>query len=154
MDHPRTAAQKIRPILQAMERSIDSARRRRTNEPEPVPGTGVNMNAASSVMTNQGASASVNHRSMNSMPGSVHSQRQTALDQTRIGGGSGSGGATVPANNPAGVIRPGDVNHQGTQSPNQTGLQPNQPPRLKAKPKPASPFLNALDPPAYRQQAS
>jgi hypothetical protein len=33
MDTPKSAAERIRPILQAMERSIDSARRHRTHKP-------------------------------------------------------------------------------------------------------------------------
>lgn len=148
MDNLRNAAQKIRPILQAMERSIDSARRRRTNEPEPVAGADIGATAIRTSAASPSASAG-NYRGMNTMAGNPHVQRQTALDQTRIGGAS-----PTHASNPAGVIRPGDVNHQGTPTPNQNGLQPNQPPRLKAKPKPASPFLNEQDPPAYRQQAS
>lgn len=37
MENPRNAADKVRPILQAMERSIDTARRRRLNtEDEPA----------------------------------------------------------------------------------------------------------------------
>jgi hypothetical protein len=152
MDNPRNAAQKIRPILQAMERSIDSARRRRTNEPEPLPGSGgMAMNTPAAIPS---AAAPVN-RGMNTMTGHSQSQRQTALDQTRIGGGSSAGASPAQPSNPAGIIRPGDVHQHVAQTNNpNTPLQPNQPPRLKAKPKPASPFLNELDPPAYRQQAS
>lgn len=36
MKTPRTTAENIRPILQAMERSIESARRRRLNQHEPA----------------------------------------------------------------------------------------------------------------------
>jgi hypothetical protein len=37
MENPRNAADKVRPILQAMERSIDSARRRRLNTEDATP---------------------------------------------------------------------------------------------------------------------
>jgi len=39
MSNPRSTAERMRPILQAMERSIDSARRRRLHEPASAPVT-------------------------------------------------------------------------------------------------------------------
>jgi hypothetical protein len=37
MSNPRSTAERMRPILQAMERSIESARRRRLHEPAIAP---------------------------------------------------------------------------------------------------------------------
>jgi hypothetical protein len=39
MSNPRSTAERMRPILQAMERSIESARRRRLHEPVTAPVT-------------------------------------------------------------------------------------------------------------------
>lgn len=36
MDKPQSAIDRVRPMLQAMERSVDAARRRRLHEDEPV----------------------------------------------------------------------------------------------------------------------
>ena len=125
MDHPRSAAQRIRPILQAMERSIDSARRRRTHEPEPS-NTAIN-NPTSAIDATAHAQANARHR---------------------------IGTTMIPASNPAGTIRPGDNTQVPQRQQTQPGMLPEQPARLKAKPKPASPFLKDIDQPAYRSQAS
>jgi hypothetical protein len=127
MDTPKPAATRVRHILQAMERSIDSARSRRTNTPAtPAHSGGIGgvSNAMDTSVGGRAQNASLPHAS-HSM--NAHMQRST-LPQTPSFGGAArsaqhSGLSPLIGGNAAAARVP------------LTPVDPNQPAKLKAKPK-------------------
>ena len=104
----KSTAERMRTVLQAMERGIDAARRRRVNSPDTAAPAAVPMPAPTIVAPSQ------------------HAATQNPIRAIT--------GFSSPVANPAG------------------GLNPNGTPKLKAKPKRPSPFVD-LTPPTYRSQA-
>jgi len=117
----KSTTERMRTVLQAMERGIDAARRRRVNAPEPTGFTPPQTpTSAPAVVSSVAAPISASF-----------TQNQSAVSHSPI----------LSANSLAGL--------NGSPSNN---LNPNGTPKLKAKPKRPSPFVD-LNPPAYRSQA-
>jgi hypothetical protein len=136
MDSPKPAASRVRNILQAMERSIDSARARRTGAPRPLPASSAPAQADAG--NGQGGPAQRAASPWNAATG--RPAGSTSSGQVMIGAPAPS--APAPAAGAAGTVTPrlaGD----------------GQPPRLKAKPKRFEGAFNQALPAqnAYRSQA-
>ena len=135
MDNPKPAAQRIRPILQAMERSIDSARRNRMtiNGQAPAPAPGQNLSG---------------HEPAAPLPFSAPHASSSAAQHTGRLGQPGQSEAPAPRPIP---LTPSPIAPARPATP-APGVQP---PRLKARPKRfGTPFMPDL--PAtgnYRSQA-
>jgi hypothetical protein len=116
MDNPTNTSQRIRPILRAMERSIDEARRKRSGNAAPSP-------AGESSKPSNGNSSPALDRTITpaqpapnkpASPMALHSATQAALQTIRPSNAMGS---------------PSQPPHNGS------AADPEQPVRLKARPK-------------------
>jgi hypothetical protein len=140
MEPQKSAAHRVRHILQAMERSIDTARSRRVGSPA-TPGASLPQTSTADRTTNHAAAAPAHAATIpaakNPAPTAV-----APAQQTMIGG---------PPSTPAKPASSSSVSPNAASQAARDG----QPPRLKAKPKRFEGTFNSAfsTPPAYRSQA-
>lgn len=135
MDMQKSAASRVRHILAAMERSIDTARSRRVNV---SPGAAIPVvPAAASFTSNPSAAANPRNGAFSAAPRVNHVPAPAP---------------TSPANQTMGQMIGG--NNSGNAVPAAPVVDPSQPPRLKARPKRfEGTFATPFNQPTYRSQA-
>ncbi len=123
MDMQKSAANRVRHILQAMERSIDTARSRRTNVPAATPVPTSSVHAGHGVTGVHGSKEALLSRPIGSAQSPMPriQQQQHAMP---VNGTSGMIGGSHALNRSAAPAAPAAP-----------ASDPNQPARLKAKPK-------------------
>jgi len=102
MDNPTQTSQRIRPILRAMERSIEDARRKRSGNDAPI-------SSATASPATSPSSTPQSTPTPNANPMALHSATQPALQsirpQSSESTSNSSGSATPDASNPDQPVR-------------------------------------------------